>query len=842
MGFETKAKDMKVTNVCEGILNCSLLTAFSSRALADAASYFEKSPLEIAEAFLIAKIRVLPSNVLEINAYRFESPEHNSRPPLETSETIIPFFLNRMVQGSILSVDTFARQINRIWNGISYQTSSSFSFSDFLFLWVIADFKAIENDKLEISSIRTCAISPNVLFSLLKIKSYPFDGDCFRHCLQTEFVNARFQNLNLIKSDGTQEKFRFGYFVLDPSGCLVPFLDGDEGIRSSLPAGVWCTEGTENGQKSVANLHVWLSILRYAFAPKGRRAFSISPVLAIHNSSSNSILFYSVRGDVDTNKTPRSLYLDFSSGNSTSPWYGFADRLYFHYFSGNENLKAKASRATSQIVVVRLSPLSSLRHSDQASLADYNKIFEAVSRLASNLGCRISKGLTSTVTSNSSSNKVSQTGSHTALYRDKQDNKKGNRSVKFKLPTTKGTLSAPENLPTRFEVPEASMLLEESHPERNQTNNSNNEIARLEALVEKLISTQMLHQTPTKQVQEEKTERRTSSVGTSTPIDLDVCSVAVNTSSIWPTPADIGLCKTDDTTIGNTGYSRLLAGIQQVLQQATPHLRKTVSVPGELSLLAQKPPRCTSAADNAGRMWRLSTNDIDADIEADVIRHRQDCEKEVAEKLDLTITFPPTELVECESAENHVSQIGCSGVSIPATTAMNSFTFATDFDPSVDLSHSRLRKGSSKSTDESTVLMGLARKYLSPSVIAQLAPSNSVTQDVSDFSLATRQYLKENGLTSSTNSGSVFGNILLDAERWYGDNMCSSSSSSCLMETSISPRLTALQGNKHCESFLHSPKVFSEDVVEKQNEANEEGNYDAPVLNLEQLRKLPKLL
>nr|CDS29616.2 hypothetical transcript [Hymenolepis microstoma] len=638
--------------------------------------------------------------------------------------------------------------------------------------------------------------------------------------------------------------------------------------------------------------------------------------------------------------------------NSTSPWYGFADRLYFHYFSGTENLKAKTSRATSQIVVVRLSPLSSLRLPDQASLADYNKIFEAVSRLASNLGCRISKGLTSIVASNSSSNNVSQTNNNTGLNRDKHDNKKENRSVKFRLPSTKGTSSAPESLPARFEVPEASMLLEESfplvppsayspyryfpsptppqtqccrhahshhhrhgHPERNQTNNSNNEIARLEALVEKLISTQILRQTPTKQFREEQTEKRTSSVGASTPVDLDVCSVAVNTSSIWPTPVDIGLvsptevpktskmigesvgiqcksvslsrgsspipcpfpadfnqitdllqspppisqktlqlpqspesfhsldnnlqseppsaaeqaqCKADENTIGNTGYSRLLAGIQQVLQQATPHLRKTVSVPGELSLLAQQPPRCTSAADNIGRMWQPSTNDIDADIEADVIRHQQDCEKEVAEKLDLTITFPPTELVECgRSVGNHTSQNACSGVSIPATTSVSSFTFATDFDPSVDPSHSRHRKGSSKSTDESTILMSLARKYLSPSVIAQLAPSNSVTQDVSDFSLATRRYLKENGLTSSTNSGSVFENILLDAERW---------------EASISPRLTVLEGNERCESFLHSPKMLPEDVVEKQNEADEEGNYDTPVLNLEQLKKLPKLL
>ncbi|KAM3178209.1 hypothetical protein ACTXT7_003015 [Hymenolepis weldensis] len=957
MGFETKIKEPKEANYSFS----SILAAFSSRTLADATSYLENSPLEIAEAFIIAKIRLLPSNAIEINVFRFVSPDINSRSPLEAAEIIIPFFLHRGAQCCILSVDTFTRQISRIWSSISYQTSSSFSFSDFLFLWAIADFKSTINNKLGISSIRISAITPNVIFSLLKIKSYPFDSDCFRRCLQIESANTKFQHLNQIKSDGRQEKFRFGYFLLDPSGCLIPYLDGEESIRSSLLAGVWCTNGAENDQNSTANLQVWLSLLRYAFTPKGRRAFSISPVLAIHNSSSNSVLFYSVRPDVGANKPPRSLYLDFSSGNSSSPWHGYADRLYFHYFSGTEDLKSRVSRTTSQTVVIHLSPLSSLRLPYQTSLADYKKILEAVSRLASDLGCQISKGLTPTIASTSSSNKVSQADNNNGLDRDKQNNKNRKRSVKFSLPSKTSTLPTPANLPAGFEVPEASMLLEESislapptayspyryfpsptplqtrccryahshhhrqgHPERNQTNNSSNEIARLEAMVEKLLSAQILQQTPTNQPEEEKTKKGTVSVGTSTPVGIDVCNVAVNTSSIWPTPTDIGLvspskvpesikkmvesvgiqcksvllsrgsspipcpipadrnqivdfpqsshptfprtlefpqstesvlsldndsqnkpastqqvqCEPDENTIGNTGYSHLLAGIQQVLQQATPNLRKTVSVPGELSLLAQQPPRCISAADNIGRMWQPSTNDIDTDIEADVIRHQLDCEKEVAEKLELTATFPSTELVERGSTEKHASQNGSSGVGIPATTAINSFTFATDFDPSVDRPHSRRRKGNSKSTDESAVLMGLARKYLPPSVIAQLAPSDSVTQDVSDFSLATRRYLEDNGLTSSANNGSAFESTLLDAERWIGGNIYSSSSRG----SSTIPRLTILEGNENCESFLYTSKIFPENVVEKQSETNEEGNYDAPILNLEHLRKLPKFL
>lgn len=60
-------------------------------------------------------------------------------------------------------------------------------------------------------------------------------------------------------------------------------------------------------------------------------------------------------------------------------------------------------------------------------------------------------------------------------------------------------------------------------------------------MVEKLLSAQILQQTPTNQPEEEKTKKETVSVGTSTPVGIDVCSVAVNTSSIWPTPADIGL-------------------------------------------------------------------------------------------------------------------------------------------------------------------------------------------------------------------------------------------------------------------------------------------------------------
>ncbi|KAM7536596.1 hypothetical protein Aperf_G00000086976 [Anoplocephala perfoliata] len=737
----------------------------------------------------------------------------------------------------------------------------------------------------------------------------------------------------------------FRYFLLDPSGCLVPYLDGEEGIRASPPAGVWCTGAIENEQKlatSPTNLPIWFSVFRYAFAPRGRRAFSTSPVLAIHNSPSNSVSFYSIRGEGGTSsKSLRSLSLDFTDVNSSSPWYGYADRLYFHYFSGTEDLKSRPSRASSQHVVIHLASLSPIRLPDQESLADYSKMLEAISRLASDLGCRILKGPTPSIAVATSS----QDKGNIISARAKQNNKTNKRSVKFHLPLTKDVLPSLSTIPTGFEVPEASMLLEESMPQvppiayspyryfpsppppqspcchhlrshhhqrhaqhqHSQANNSNNGgIALLDALIERLLSAQIHQQSPVKD--EKVGKKEVATVGTSTPVGLDVCSVAVNTSAIWPTPADIGLVSPSEVSsspkkllesvgiqcdsvplsptaspvarsfplefdrigafpltpiptapqplqfqqssesvlsldtsftnkspppaqpmkdngnenaIGDMGYSRLLAGIQQVLQ-AAPHLRKTASVPGELSLLAQQPPRCTSAADNVrgrGPNTELPTEDIDADVEADVIRHQRHCEKEVAEKLDLTNSFLPSQLTKQGPPEKSTPRPGHSEVSFPATMEINSFTFATDFDLPSNRQYSRLNRGS-KSTDESAVLMGLARKYLPPSVIAQLAPSNSVTQDVSDFSLSTRRYLKDHGLISSHGDGSTFGSAPLDEDRWIGGNVCSSN------ETSTIPRLTVMDEevenltNANPDSFLFS----SGGTVRKHNELHEVEN------------------
>lgn len=178
------------------------------------------------------------------------------------------------------------------------------------------------------------------------------------------------------------------------------------------------------------------------------------------------------------------------------------------------------------------------------------------------------------------------------------------RSVKFHLPKSKDTTHPPFPHPsavTGFEVPEASMLLEEGvvtvstpayspyryfpspspplpplpphHPQcchsqssptcchLHSSNNSNSspaaheEISRLEALVERLLAAQQPRQTPTTATMQKVT------VGTSTSVAHEVCSVAVNTSAVWPTAADIGLVP---ATLSSSPAPSLLTPCQTV--------------------------------------------------------------------------------------------------------------------------------------------------------------------------------------------------------------------------------------------------------------------------------------
>ncbi|VDK32012.1 unnamed protein product [Taenia asiatica] len=907
----------------------------SWRSLTDAASFFKNYPFEIIEASFVGKFKIFSDNKVEILIYKFESPESVGRPPLEPSEIVIPLF--------------------------------------------VTGFHSERDEELEVAWITFNSISPNISPGLQKIKSYPFDSDCFRHCIQTTAAKSKFYHFQRLDFGSTHQEFRFGFFLMDPSGCLVPYLDGERVIQTNPPAGVWCTGVLDERQSTSTapiTFHTWLSVLRYAFASRGQRVFCTSPVLAVHSAMSNSISFYSIR--CNGAELPRSPCIEFPSPASTGHTY--ASRLNFHLFTGFENVKSRSSRVSSQRVVLHLTNLSPVHLPNEMALADYSKMLEAVVRLFTNLDCQVIRGPSPALEIASASRKSSlvqskQNGRAVVIHNGGYCSK---RSVKFHLPKPKVTTPPPFSHPsavTGFEVPEASMLLEEGviaastpayspyryfpsppltplppppqlpqccHPQASRacyhlksSNNCNSspaaheEISRLEALVERLLAAQQPHQIPTTETMEKVT------VGTNTSIAQEVCSVAVNTSAVWPTAADIGLvpaplsaspapslptprqpvesvgvqCDSiqnclpqlqgvcpfagefnqsldflpspqsplpqssesvlsldagfsnkplspldppphqnscNENTIVDTGYSRLLAGIQQVLGSA-PHIRKTVSVPNELSLLAvdavAPPPRLSSTSAAPGVEWPSLT---DADAEADVARHRRRCEEEVAARLNFSHSLLPL--------KTDVSSRGGPGKSTPLpgqseasfSIAHNSFTPTSDLPPpSPSLPPRRYSRHSPKSTDESAILMGLARKYLPPSIIAQLAPPTASTTTISpevsycgaDFSLATQHYLMEHGLLSARECEST--RVPEEGWDWRGRIHCT--------EVSDIPRLTVMEGSDVVgtrESYLPCSRVFSTVFDEKQEagEAVENMNLDAPVLDLEHLRALPKLL
>lgn len=83
---------------------------------------------------------------------------------------------------------------------------------------------------------------------------------------------------------------------------------------------------------------------------------------------------------------------------------------------------------------------------------------------------------------------------------------------------------------------------------------------------------------------------------------------------------------------------------------SVPHMRKTVSVPNELSLVAvdavAPPPLLSSISAAPGTEW---TSPTDADVEADMVRHRRRCEEEVAAQLNFSHSLLPlkTDISSC---------------------------------------------------------------------------------------------------------------------------------------------------------------------------------------------------
>ncbi|VDM30986.1 unnamed protein product [Hydatigera taeniaeformis] len=740
--------------------------------------------------------------------------------------------------------------------------------------------------------------------------------------------------------------------MMDPSGCLVPHSDGDRIIQSTPPAGVWCTGVLEEEQGATTaptTFHTWLSVLRYAFVPRGQRVFCTSPVLAVHSAFSNTISFYSIC--YDNNAISRSPCLEFTPPTSVSTNYVYVNRLNFHMFTASEDVKSRSSRVPSQRIVVHLTSLSPVDLPNEMALADYNKMLEAVVRLSTNLDCLVIRGPSPALRITSSSRKSSFTQS-------KQNGRK--RSVKFHLPKPNDIASPPFSYPsavTGFEVPEASMLLEEgvvtatapayspyryfpspspplpplappplpqcchsqvspacchlwSNSNINAPPAAHEEISRLEALVERLLAAQQPLQKQTTANIEQVT------VGTNTPTQREVCNVAVNTSEVWPSAADNGheplalpSLQTPQQTVESVGVQSeplqnclsqpqgvcpyvnhfhespeflpssqspipqppilqqspesvlsldtsltnkrlspsdvppLQAGIQQVLRSA-PHMRKTFSVPNELSLVAvASPPRLSSTSAAPDTEWPSQT---DADAEADVARHQRRCEEEVAAKLNFSHSLLPleTNMASRGGPEKSTPQPGQSEASFPISC--NSFTFTSDLPPhSPPPPPRRYGRRIPKSTDESAILMGLARKYLPPSLIAQLAPSTASTAVISpevsyngpDLSLSTQRYSKERKLLTGEEREGVR----------LPDGGCDWRKRIYPTEVSDVPRFTVMEGSEvggTRESYLPCSRVFSTGLDDKQvvGEAEENINFDAPVLDLEHLRALPKLL
>uniref|UniRef100_A0A5K3EWT2 Mediator of RNA polymerase II transcription subunit 13 n=1 Tax=Mesocestoides corti TaxID=53468 RepID=A0A5K3EWT2_MESCO len=470
---EISTGDLKGVHTCHGItgwyVSLRLCFIFGSklsirvswRALSEASSFFANSPLEIVEGSLLGEFRILSDDTVELFIEVFEPPESVGRSPLGPSETIIPFFLLRGPCASVLSVDTFSRRIKDLWNGLSPQVNSCFRFAEFTFLWATAGIDS-QNSKRGIAWFTFNAVIPNILPGLQKIKSYPFDSDYFRHCIQTETVKSKFKHLSLLSPDGTYMNYRFGFFLTNRSGCLVSHLDGDRAIHNSTPAGIWCTGVTCKGNGASTpstNLHTWLVLLRYAFSATGQRTFCTSPVLAVHSQTTNTLSFYSIHMEQKSSREGLGgcgtavLFpcLDFPP--PSIPGFAYANKLHFQMLTCSEDLRSRPPRADTQRLILRLESLNPAVLSNAAVLADFNKLLEAVMRLSRELNCQVTRGpvwlldgISTAVDSNDRKTQPTKTGKPTK------------RSVKFSLPS-KEVSTAP--VVSGFEVPEASMILEE---------------------------------------------------------------------------------------------------------------------------------------------------------------------------------------------------------------------------------------------------------------------------------------------------------------------------------------------------------------------------------------------
>ncbi|BHF75898.1 hypothetical protein SprV_0501899600 [Sparganum proliferum] len=438
-----------------------------------------QNSLEIVEASIVGKFKFFLDGRVElsIDSFRHTSCSASQEVPILSDEILIPFFLFRGAPSNVLSSETLNTKLRNVWQK-ACSPKSSLRLSDYLLLWATAGLDMsvpFVQDKRELSWFNISAVLPNAPFFLRKIRSYPFDADYLRFCLQTELAVEKFKHLDPLNSNGEFCNYRFGFFLMDSSGCLVPYLDGDPILESSTIAGVWCSGVGE------ASIHTWLALFRYAFfqgrVDAHRRVFCTAPVLAVHDRPTNRVSFYSVHCETREHvvtKQPTVFTREQLSGSRVclhfSPLesgYTYADLLEFHMLAGCGSLKAFSgpSRTTSNAFTLRLEPLNTANHATLR--ADFSRFADAVATLAADLGCKISSSSSVKLpVSKSATAKSVQSSRTRAVVQPTQpvlvkatppgsqkSHVAGKRSVKFDLPPKTSTVAC--------EVPEVSLLVEE---------------------------------------------------------------------------------------------------------------------------------------------------------------------------------------------------------------------------------------------------------------------------------------------------------------------------------------------------------------------------------------------
>lgn len=449
------------------------------KVLSMARDFLSESALEIAEVSVIAKLKFFIGDRVELLIDSFRNTNYTVSQGFSvlSDEILVPLFLFRAAPSNVLSSETFTSKLRDIWQQ-ACSSKSSLRLSNYLFLWATAGFDMSVPSvqaKRELSWLNVNAVLPNVPFFLRKIRSYPFDADYLRFCLQTELAVEKFKHLDPLDSRGEFCNYRFGFFLMDSSGCLVPYLDGDPILESSTVAGVWCSGVGE------ASINTWLALFRYAFfqgrVDAHRRVFCTAPVLAVHDRPSNRVSFYSIHCDTKegvVKKQPAVFTRERLTGSRVclhfSPLesgYTYTDVLEFHMLAGCGSLKAFSgpARTTSSAFTLRLEPLNAANNS--ALRADLFKFADAVAALATDLGCKISssssiklpvpKSMTIKIGQLAQSRTAAQPTQSVLVKATPPSSQKSQaskkRSVKFDL--------SPKTSTVTCEVPEVSLLVEE---------------------------------------------------------------------------------------------------------------------------------------------------------------------------------------------------------------------------------------------------------------------------------------------------------------------------------------------------------------------------------------------